>query len=122
MKNNQSFLGFWIRPFLTEYLITIKNYSINTVRSYRDSLSMFLIFIKDSTKKRMEQIRLEDITPTLVEKFLKSIEEQRKCSVSTRNQRLAAIHWLNLLPLNVRSRSNGAVWFILFLLKRKSDH
>lgn len=94
MKNNQSFLGFWIRPFLTEYLITIKNYSINTVRSYRDSLSMFLIFIKDSTKKRMEQIRLEDITPTLVEKFLKSIEEQRKCSVSTRNQRLAAIHSL----------------------------
>lgn len=42
----------------------------------------------------MEQIRLEDITPTLVEKFLKSIEEQRKCSVSTRNQRLAAIHSL----------------------------
>lgn len=32
MKNNQSFLGFWIRPFLTEYLITIKNYSINTCR------------------------------------------------------------------------------------------
>ena len=25
MKNNQSFLGFWIRPFLTEYMITIKN-------------------------------------------------------------------------------------------------
>ena len=95
MKNkNQLFLGYWIRPFLMEYLVTIKNYSINTVKSYRDSLTMFLVFIRDTTKKKIEQIRIEDITPVLIEKFLKSIEENRKCSVSTRNQRLSAIHSL----------------------------
>lgn len=93
-NKNQLFLGYWIRPFLMEYLVTIKNYSINTVKSYRDSLTLFLVFIKDTTKKKIEQIRLEDITPVLIERFLKSIEENRRCSISTRNQRLAAINSL----------------------------
>ena len=94
MKKEQLFLSYWLKPFFVEYMITIKNYSINTVHSYRDSIVLLRYFVRDSCKKKMELIKISDITPTVVKNFLLSVEEQRNCSISTRNQRLSAIHSL----------------------------
>lgn len=87
-------LGPWIRRFLLEYLVRERNMSANTQQSYRDALRLLLPFIAARTRKELDRLQIEDMSADAVRSFLKEIEEQRKVSVQTRNQRLAAIHSL----------------------------
>lgn len=43
-------------------------------------------------KSNIENLHVEEISPECVKRFLNDIESVRNCSISTRNQRLAAIH------------------------------
>jgi site-specific recombinase XerD len=90
-KNTQ-YVGGWIKRFLTEYIVTEKNLSKNTQLSYRDTFRLMLGFTAKETGKTVDRIQLEDFSPNLVKKFLNHLETERQCSVSSRNQRLAAIH------------------------------
>ena len=90
-KNTQ-YAGGWIKRFLTEYVITEKNLSKNTQLSYRDTFRLLLGFTVKETRKTVNKMLLEDFSPDLVKKFLNNLETERLCSVSSRNQRLAAIH------------------------------
>jgi integrase/recombinase XerD len=100
MKKNNIF-GPWIKRFLTEYLVTEKNYSYNTQQSYRDTLCLFLPFIARCIRKGIDQIQIEDITPGLIRSFLLELEKKRQSSPVTRNQRLATIRSLaNYIALN----------------------
>jgi site-specific recombinase XerD len=87
-------LGPWIRRFLLEYLIRERNMSPNTQHSYRDALRMLLPFIAMRAGKELDCLQVGDMSADAVRSFLKYIEEQRKVSIQTRNQRLAAIHSL----------------------------
>lgn len=91
MKTKENNLGYWIRRFLIEYLIMDKNYSANTQKSYRDTLRIMLPYISEKLHKKADEILVEDVTVNLVLSFLSSIENERKCSVSTRNQRFSAV-------------------------------
>lgn len=86
------YLSSWIKRFLLEYLISIRNLSKNTQKSYRDTFRLMLPFIAIRSKKSIEQLLVEDISLDAVKAFLSDLEINRHCSVSTRNQRLAAIH------------------------------
>jgi site-specific recombinase XerD len=87
-------LGPWVRRFLLEHLITERNLSRNTQRSYRDTLSLLMPFAAAVKKKDVDQLAATDLDADLVRNFLLHLEEQRKCGIATRNQRLAAIHAL----------------------------
>src|SRR5437016_5844927 len=87
-------LGPWIRRFLLEYLVQERNMSPNTQCSYRDALRLFLPFVAKRMGKELDRLEVQDLSPDTVRSFLKHVEEQRKVSVQTRNQRLAAIHSL----------------------------
>ena len=87
-------LGPWIRRFLLEYLVQERNMSPNTQHSYRDALRLLLPFIAARTGKGLDRLQVADMSADAVRSFLRHIEEQRKVSVQTRNQRLAAIHSL----------------------------
>ena len=91
---DQSALGPWVKRFLLEYLPGERNFTRNTQRSYRDALRLLIVFAAGSLHKKPDQLLVEDIRADLLRKFMRHIEEVRKCSVSTRNQRLAAIHAL----------------------------
>jgi site-specific recombinase XerD len=52
---------------------------------------LFLIFCEAEKKKKPDRLRLVDISRELVVEYLAWLEEQRCCSISTRNQRLAAL-------------------------------
>lgn len=91
---NQTLLSPWIKRFLLEYLITVKNLSPNTQHSYRDTLCLLIPFLGRQVKKAIEQLEVEDISVECVKLFLLDIEQKRHCSITTRNQRLAAIHSL----------------------------
>lgn len=85
----------WIRRFLLEYLVGERNFSPNTQASYRDALSLLLPFAASQANKPIDQLVIQDISPDLTRQFLEHVETKRSCSVSTRNQRLAAVHALS---------------------------
>ena len=92
MMDNHNFLSPWIKRFLLEYLINIKNLSHNTQHSYRDTFRQYLPHAAKKARKPIDQLIIEDISSDGVKQYLLNIETKRKCSLATRNQRLAAIH------------------------------
>jgi site-specific recombinase XerD len=87
-----SYIGFWIKRFLLEYLITTRNLSKNTQVSYRDTFSLLLPFTAKKKKTSIDNLLVEEITPEIIKAFLTDLETKRNCSTSTRNQRLSAVH------------------------------
>ena len=87
-------LGPWVRRFLLEHLVGERNLARNTQRSYRDTLALLIPFIADRVHKEIDQVELSHLSSERVHQFLQHLEENRGCSVTTRNQRLAAIHAL----------------------------
>jgi integrase/recombinase XerD len=92
MKIEQSFLGPWLKRFLLEYLISVKNLSRNTQQSYRDTFRLYLPYLAKKIKKSVDQLTTQDMSSKSIENFLLNIELERHCSIATRNQRLTAIH------------------------------
>ena len=87
-------LGVWIRRFLLEHLIQDRNLARNTQRSYRDTLRLLLPDLAGSLGKDVDRLTIMDLSAEQLRRFLSEMEEQRKCGVATRNQRLAAIRSL----------------------------
>jgi integrase/recombinase XerD len=87
-------LGPWVRRFLMEHLPDDRNLSRNTQQSYRDALRLMIVFAAGKLRKKADRLLIADIDADLVRTFLRHLEEERGCTISTRNQRLAAIHAL----------------------------
>jgi integrase/recombinase XerD len=87
-------LGPWVRRFLLEHLIKERNLSRGTQQSYRDTLTLLIPFAVGKIRTSIDAMKLTDISADLVKLFLLHLEERRGCAISTRNQRLAAIHSL----------------------------
>jgi integrase/recombinase XerD len=89
-----SLLGAWVRRFLMEHLVSERNLARNTQRSYRDTLRLLLPVIARRAHKPVDRLLVTDLSAEGLRQFLSELEEQRGCTISTRNQRLAAIHAL----------------------------
>jgi len=87
-------IGPFVRRFLLEEVVKERNLTRNTQRSYRDSIRLLLQFLHDHHTIAPTRLTVEEVTSTIVRAFLAYIEEKRGNSVSTRNQRLAAIRSL----------------------------
>jgi integrase/recombinase XerD len=84
----------WVRRFLLEHLVGERNLARNTQRSYRDTLQQLLPFTARKARRRIDQLRVEDLSAERIRDFLRDLEERRGCGPATRNQRLAAIRSL----------------------------
>ncbi len=91
---NEMLLGPWVRRFLLEHLVAERNLSRNTQVSYRDTLRLLLPFASKLGGHAIERMTVEDLTPSVIRKFLDHLEQDRRCSGVTRNQRLATIRSL----------------------------
>jgi site-specific recombinase XerD len=78
--------------YLGVYLPGQAGGSINTIRSYRDTFSLFLRYCNDEKGLPPQKLTLQIIDHHIVEQFLLWLESDRACSASTRNNRLAALH------------------------------
>jgi site-specific recombinase XerD len=65
--------------------------SPNTQCSYRDTLVLLLPFLVRSVAKPLDRLEVNDLSASVVRSFLIHLEQTRKVSIQTRNQRLAAI-------------------------------
>src|SRR6266576_3302868 len=91
---NTILLGPWIRRFLLEHLVTERNLSRNTQRSYRDTFALLIPFVGAKLHRPIDQLSVTDLGPEKVRAFLADLEQIRGCGIATRNQRLAAVHSL----------------------------
>ena len=91
---DHSLLSPWIRRFLLEHLVAERNLAHNTQQSYRDALCLLLPFASKLCKKRVDALTVYDLSGDVIKAFLSELERVRRCTIGTRNQRLAAIHAL----------------------------
>jgi integrase/recombinase XerD len=91
---DETLLGPWVRRFLLEHLVAERNLARNTQVSYRDTLALLLPFASKHGERAIDRMTVEDLTPSLVRKFLDHLQRDRQCSGVTRNQRLATIRSL----------------------------
>lgn len=85
-------LGSLVSRFLLDYLPQQKGLRASTICSYRDTLKLFLAEVAADTKHGVSTLKLEQLTFECVLDFLRNIEHVRHNGISTRNQRLAALH------------------------------
>ena len=80
-----------LNTYLTSYLPVQRKLSVNTIASYCDTFRLLLTYMRDHRGKNACRIKMQDFSAEIINDFLLSLESNRKCSVSTRNQRLAAL-------------------------------
>ena len=86
-----STLGPWLESFLLEHIVTERNLARNTQKSYRDTFALLLPFVGGRVGKPVDRLALRDLSSDRVLEFLAHLEDDRGCSVQTRNLRLTAI-------------------------------
>lgn len=83
-----------LSDFLLKELPGVRNQSKNTIESYRDTYIRLLTYCRDILSIKPERLCVSDLTAERITEYLEWLERERANSVSTRNQRLAAIHSL----------------------------
>ena len=80
-----------LEQFFTEYMPLSSGLSPNTTRSYKHAFRLLFQYVYQAKKKNAGEILFRDLDFDTVDGFLKWIEAERGCSVSTRNLRLSAL-------------------------------
>ena len=79
-----------VTKFLTEYLPLHRNCSKNTINSYKDSLKLFILFLRDDKSMNINKFKMHQINRELILEFIEWLKNRGNAPV-TINQRLAGI-------------------------------
>lgn len=81
-----------VQDYFQRYLPIERNLSRNTILSYRDALKLLLRFLSRTKDRSPDEFTCEDVLDVEpVRAFLRWLVEERRCALSTCNQRLAAL-------------------------------
>ena len=81
-----------LTAFFSEHLPGTRNLSSNTIQSYRDTFRLLLAYCRDCENTPPEKLCIGSFDKKLILCFLDWLQQERGCSIATRNIRLAAIH------------------------------
>ncbi len=114
-----------LRRFLTSHLAGLRGCSPATIASYRDTFRLLITWFRDERSVPPARLTLDHLNARVVTAFLGHLQEERHNSVSTRNQRLAAISsfatwmqtedpgrmacWQDILAIPVKKQDRPAV-------------
>jgi site-specific recombinase XerD len=90
MSENTTDFAQLVTGFLTDYLPLQRGYSKNTLLSYRDALKLFVVFLTEAKGVQLSKFTISGFNRVLIAEFLEWCRG-RGASVSTTNQRLAAL-------------------------------
>jgi len=91
MKNKNEIQDF-IQKYFLQWLMSQRNVSIETVKSYRDTFRLYLRFIEKDCNKSPAKISIAQFDAEHILRFLSYLEKERGNSPATLNSRLAALH------------------------------
>lgn len=93
-------LDYYLPKFFDIELRKNENVSENTIISYKYAFISLIEYMKKYKSKSISEINLKNIDREIIENYLDYLENIKKNSISTRNQRLAAIKsFFNYLAL-----------------------
>lgn len=80
-----------LQDYFNEYLPVAKGLSESTIISYKATFRLLMEYMYNVRETTSDAITFSELTVDCISGFLDWLETDRKCSVSTRNQRLSAI-------------------------------
>ncbi|AGY77273.1 tyrosine-type recombinase/integrase [Clostridium autoethanogenum] len=83
--------SYYVTRYFTNYLDREAGFSPNTIKSYRDTFILFFRYIELFRICKINKLNMDILSADNVNDFLNWIEKERQCTVSSRNQRLAAL-------------------------------
>ena len=87
----QQYLAHFIRLFLVQYLSNERGFSENTILAYRDALKLLMQYCDERLKLKIDKLLCDQIDIEIIRNFLDYLENERNCTPSTHNARLAAL-------------------------------
>lgn len=136
-------LPYYLTNFFTEYLGNEAGLSTNTIKSYRDAFILFFRYLEEVGICKISKLKMDILNADNVTGFLDWLEESRSSSISSRNQRLAALRAFccyiaricpeeistcqDILKIRIKKTSNKPVEYlrvdaIEYLLKMPKSH
>ena len=109
-----------LTDFLSRYLPSECGYSANTVKTYSYTFTLFIEYMEKEELVRPENLTLGEITKERIIHFLAWLQKERKCSTSTRNARLGAMHSF-FAYLQYRNVEGLAKWQDILSIKCKKS-
>ena len=85
-------IGLIICSFFEDFVKTQKGLRSSSIKSYRDVLRLFLVFVAKDVHRKITRLSLQDFTADRVIHFLQYLENERGNHVRTRNHRLSVLH------------------------------
>ena len=89
MKNSN--FGEQLNYFFNNYLVIQRNCSTNTIRSYKLTFKKLIKYLINYKGIQLKDISLNNLTRNNIIDFLNYLDSESNISITTRNQRLAAI-------------------------------
>lgn len=89
--NKEKDLTYYLPRYFDVELKNNVNVSENTIISYKYTFISLLKYISNILNKKIQNITVFDFNKNIIENYLNYLENEKKNSISTRNQRLAAI-------------------------------
>lgn len=125
MKINND-LPVLLEAFFTDWMMSQKKVSPNTIAAYRDAFRLLLAYSSEQLQKKPSQLSIRDLGVDLINNFLKDLVISRKISDRTRNARLAAIksffHYVSLREPCYTALCNQVVTMPTSKCKRPQIH
>ena len=90
-KLNDNTLFRLIRDYLSVYLPDQRCCSPNTIKSYRETLNQLFDFVTAEKNVSLTDVTFDTLNSQTISDYLNWLEKECRCSISTRNQRLAGI-------------------------------
>ena len=94
MHEHRHPLGHFVRRFLVEEMAADRNLSLNTRKSYRDTIRLLFGYLAAQQATDPARVTVEQVDAAVVRGFLAHLEHERGNATATRNLRLAALHSL----------------------------
>ena len=80
-----------MNDYFVKYLIGQKGSGNNTLKTYRDTFVQLLEFMDEKKQIQADRIEVDNFSYDIINEFLEYLEKEKGVSISTRNNRLAAI-------------------------------
>ena len=80
-----------LQDFFDSHMPYSAGFSTNTIQSYKYAFRLLIEYLYTEKEIPADKITFKLLDYTVISDYLRWLEEDRKCSVSTRNQRLAAL-------------------------------
>jgi len=118
MKTDVTDFADYLESFFNDYLASEQGVSKHTVRSYRDTFVLLIDYMIDVQGISVDKLSMTNFSRDIILTFLNWLQDSRKNSVSTRNQRYAAIRSFCEF-LERKDPTNLATWQSMRSIKSK---